>query len=105
MRLIVLLYYILCIARSLTYIMFYFYFRFIIFARKSQLSIDLSQRHVHLRKKKKKRFLERRDQLGCIHMEGKDSLKEGERYSDFQKKEGKERKKGMGFFLFTREVF
>ena len=56
MRLIVLLYYILCIARSLTYIMFYFYFRFIIFARKSQLSIDLSQRHVHSRKKKKKDF-------------------------------------------------
>ena len=52
-----------------------------------------------LKKKKKKRFLEGRDQLGCIHMEGKDSLKEGERYSDFQKKEGKEMKKGWDFFF------
>ena len=56
MRLIVLLYYILCIARSLTYIMFYFYFRFIIFARKSQLFIDLLQRHVDKKEGKQKYF-------------------------------------------------
>ena len=99
MRLIVLLYYILCIARSLTYILFYFYFRFIIFARKSQLSIDLSQRHVHLRKKKKKRFLERRDQLGCIHMEGKDSLKEGKGILIFKKNKGKKGRKEWDFFF------
>ena len=79
----------------------YFYFCFVIFARKSQLSIDLSRRHVHSKrlKKKNKRFWEGRDQLGCVHMEVKDSLKAREMYSDFRKRKRKGRKEGR-IFLF-----
>ena len=55
-------------------------------------------------KKKKKRFWEGRDQLSCIHMEGKDSLKERERYSDFRKRKRKRRKK-FRIFLFQRRGF
>ena len=51
-----LFYFIYCKISHLYYILFYFYFCFIIFSRKSQLSIDLLQRHVQLKKASKNIF-------------------------------------------------
>ena len=51
---------------------------------------------MYTQRRQAKIFLEGRDQLGCIHVEGKDSPKKKERYFDIQKMKGN-RIKESGF--------